>query len=222
MERVIAAGFLVSTHVVGLIRLLAYRRELESKRQFAHEFLSSLVRYVKSQGADYEAYAWLVQRLPRMQTHLGILGIAASYRPPFANYAFSNYQIVVNTLPELRRSLQSPFSNRVALDYVAIIQECVLRHLGSLDDQQERTAQDLRNPMIWFREGIQFLLIVPALMLSWMGLITSANAVRLRASATFRLLSALVAIAGFVGAVIGIVTDWESFSGIIRQWLKSR
>src|SRR3712207_4903943 len=82
-----------------------------------------------------------------------------------------NGQSRVNMLPEIRRSSgEIEFGlGRQFDEYASLIQEALIRHTGILDDFRAQRIRELKNPLIWFREGVQLTLLSPFLFLRWLG-----------------------------------------------------
>ena len=52
---------------------------------------------------DEENLKKITEGYGRMQKDMGHYGVYASFIPPASNYSVSNYQIIMNMIPELRR-----------------------------------------------------------------------------------------------------------------------
>lgn len=217
MQTFVFAGILIVIAVAGFICLLREFSRLKDDRDLAEDFLGRLKEYVDSGGQDGDAYTWLIHRSPRMQARIGPLGIV-SYRPPFENYIIHNYPVILNLVPELRRYF-TIYSTRQAQHCAALVAETLIRYIGFVDDLLEDTKRDLRNPVVWFREGVQFVLAIPFSFLSWIGLISTSTVDKVTNSGLFKAISALVSLLSFIGLVVGLIVDWQPFWEIIRKSL---
>lgn len=215
---VIILLFLVA--LIGLIRIIKQIRTLNQKIYFAGDFFEKLKEYVESQGENIEAYNWLIHRSPKMQTNLGGIGIARSYKPPYANYMIRNYQIITNTLPELRRTLEDTLFTRQAYYHFTFLQETILRYIGMIDDLLEIQRSYLKNPIVWLREGVQLILLVPLALLEWIGLIPSATVSKFSGNFIFKIVAGIVTIIGLLSSTITIILGWEQFVHIVKAMLK--
>ena len=138
MARLWAALAILAVLTVGFGRLWRQRSRLEDNEKLAVDFLSRLQDYVQSQGKDGEAYAWLTHRANRVQSTMGAAGISHGYKPPFENFMYREYAIILNMLPELRQSAQYTgigISNQFD-QYAAVLQETLIRHQGILSGGQ--------------------------------------------------------------------------------------
>lgn len=217
-DRLLIAISMISVTAVGFATLVAARRRLARDYFFLDDFGDRFAAYAGSDGTDSEAYTWLIQNSNKMQNALGPLGVYAMFRPPAANYQIPNYPIILNMLPELRKALSDQLlshqllSHRLAPDYHSAIGECLLRYAGSLDQRKEVSHANLRNPLVWLREGVRWLLSLPFALLGWVGLLSTQRAAHLSRSGLVRILAAIVTLVGLISGTMGIVLGWTAFS----------
>ncbi|OGU10272.1 MAG: hypothetical protein A2075_21740 [Geobacteraceae bacterium GWC2_58_44] len=152
-----------------------------------------------------------------MQRQLGRTGILAAFRPPFADFQYTNYQILLNMLPELRKAFVDSYAlGRLASEYGATVQETMLRHLGEIDECETNLGKEVRNPFVWLREGARTILAIPLYLLQWFGIISESITDKVTGNFIFRMLSSVAVIVGFIGSVITIVLGWEQFSRMMN------
>lgn len=219
-DRTILFFALALACALGLIRLIRGKFRISEEVAFAGEFMHKLKAYVESNGRDNESYGWLTHRSSKMQKQMGHHGFYASYRPPYANFQYSNYPIILNMLPELRKTLEDDVLSRgdLAHQYAVSIQEAIIRYAGVLEDRESDLLRSIQNPVIWFREGVRMILALPLSVLGWLGALSEKSVSALTSSKVFRFISALVGIVGFVSAVMGIVLGWEQFQTMVKGW----
>lgn len=153
-------------------------------------------------------YQWLTLGSTRVQNEMGAHGIMRQFRPPFANYIFPNWPIVLNALPEIQRSLQDPILFEQAGNYAQILKDALLRYVGALEDEIEAVAKEATNPVSSFREGVNAFLRAPIFLLYWLGL---RGVPSLSAGPAGRVVSGLVALIMLLSAVVSLVVGWRSF-----------
>ena len=208
---------LVVLMIAGLGCLARRLRTTRRQHNFALEYAERLSSYVTSEGRDTGAYAWLTHRSTAMQRQMGSNGIYAAYRPPFANFQYRDYPIVVNMLPDLRNAYADPVLARsLAAQYSNTLIDAIVRHLGTLEDRSSVITASLRNPFSWLREGAGLLVGVPLSLLASLGLISVSAMARWRANWFVRLMGGLVALITLASAVIGIVVGWDPFVAWLR------
>lgn len=217
MDRLLILSALIIIFAIGFFQIRKSSQALEEKIKFADDFLDHFRKYYTNGGRDMDTYQWLVFRSNKMQSQLGVIGIYAQYRPPFANYIVSNYPIILNTLPALRDSFSRP--SRLTYDYAMAIEECVIRYLGVVDEWAQTAQQRVKNPLVWFREGIQTVLGVPFYILSSFGIMSTVTLSRISNNKLFKVVGALVGLLAFISSIIGIVTGWDAFGSFIRRTL---
>jgi hypothetical protein len=208
---------------LGLLRLVRSKLRLSEEMAFAAEFMQKLKAYVESNGSDTESYGWLTHRSNKMQQKMGYHGVYASYRPPYANFQYPNYPIILNMLPELRKTFEDDVLRRSDLphQYAVSIQEAVIRYDGVLEDREDEILKNIRNPVIWFREGVRMIVALPVSLLGWLGALSEKSVLTLTSSKVFRIFAAVVGFVSFVSAVMGITLGWEQFHTMVRGWFNA-
>lgn len=221
--RTIAVALLLSIGAAGLIQMAIELRSLKERKHFSEAFLSKLKEFWESGGSDTRAYGWLLHRSHKMQNEMGASGIIHSYRPPYQNYMYTNYPIILNMIPELRKSLEDEImSRRLALQYLNALQESLVRYIGQLDDWLESKTKDLINPVKWFREGIRSLVVFPVAFLGWVGLLSQPAVQRWKTGIFSSLLSGVLTIIGLVSGVMTIVLGWDTLAQQVTNLLSGK
>lgn len=220
-DRAILVFALVLVLSLGLLSLIREKSHVSEDIAFSDEFMHKLKAYVESNGRDNEPYAWLTHRSSKMQKILGAYGVYASYRLPYANLQYQNYPIILNILPELRKTLEDKFLSRggLAQQYAFSLQETIIRYGGVLEDRENEFFKSIRNPVVWFREGIRIIVALPLSILEWFGILSEKSVSALISSKAFRLCTAFFGIVSFVSAVMGIALGWEQFQAMLKGWL---
>lgn len=155
--RYLSIVIVVIVLIIGFVQVWSSYKDLKRRRDLVVEFGNKFSEFAKQQEFDNQLYFWLTQNSVTVQSELGSLGIVA-YKPPAANYMIENYPIIVNLIPELRRDKTD---NRMFRD-MAIYQEhanmcldVLIRYLGLLEKWLKEATNDLRNPLIWLRNGFK-------------------------------------------------------------------
>lgn len=219
MEQAITIAAVLLVALIGFFKVRRGLINVTEKREFAETFATKLRAYIGSRGKDMEAFAWMIHRSNRMQHQMGQDGVFSVYRPPFANYGIRNYQIIHNMLPTLRQEFDDDILVSQAAQTANTLQEALLRHLGSIDDVREVCIAELKNPFIWFREGIRALLSVPITLLVWFGVLSERTQTRITANPIFSILSAITAVVGFLSAIVSLILGWDEFTHIAAEWI---
>lgn len=212
IDRLYLVFSVVCLCVIGFIRVNYYCKHFLKVKSFSRDFLDQLSIYLSSYGNDSQSYSWLTLKSNKMQNLLGSAGIMAAYKPPYANFQYTNYPIILNMLPELRNALKDSYAlGRLAEQYAATIQEVIIRHVGSIEEIEQHNKMRLRNPLVWFREGVQLIISSPLYVAYWLGIVKEPIVHRLTGNIIFKFLSSCVTLVGFVGSIITIVLGWDQF-----------
>jgi hypothetical protein len=216
MSRLYAILLLFVVAVIGIITVQVKRRNISQRIDDSGAYFKCLQDYARSQGKDMAKYTWLVEQSDKMQLELGINGII-SYKPPAASYFMNDYPVIINLLPELHRE----FNDRIFPDdgltnnLSLMLQETLLRHIGSLKELNKEVDGQLKNPLIWLREGVKYILLIPLTILQWFGVISGNFILKVSNNALVRLISGLIALLGFISSIITIVIGWPQ---VISYW----
>ena len=206
--------FLILILIIGLCSIVKKIYNLAKYYNFSDEFFDKLEIYIKSNGQDNVSYSWLVSKSSKMQKYIGFFGIM-QYKPAYQNYIINNYQLIINGLSELRQYYEAPYSIQLANQMAQTLQEALIRYIGTLEDSKEIYLAQLKNPIVWFREGIQIMIGLPFQVLVWFGIVSSVSMSKFTANIIFKSLSGIIALLTFLGTVITIVLGWEQFKTII-------
>lgn len=218
-SRIIAFLGLFLVTVIGFFAVRLTHRNLLDRKRFISEFLEVFGRFSEPQEFHPDAYEWLIRESVAMQRELGEYGIVA-YQPPWQQVLYTRYEIIVNLLPELRRTkirANQGLHRRydTYLEMVAIYLETILRYLGVLDREIGRLQTDLWNPFTWFREGIQVIMLVPVLIIHWFGFIGATTVWHLKSSGLFRVIGSIFALVSFLSGITGIFVRWAQFKQMV-------
>jgi hypothetical protein len=171
-----------------------------------------------SSGQDLAAYTRLTEKSARMQRELGAFG-RGTYRPAYANYLMHDYEIVLNMLPDLHANLSNEVLARSVgtQGQINTLQEVMIRHRGVLLELRDALTRDLKNPVVWLREGVRFILELPARILRDLGLLSDTRLSAITESRTLKVLAAIGAIAAFVASLATIVGEWDALIGVFNR-----
>lgn len=208
--------------VEGFLYLCLQLSEVVEKCAFAKEFIDKFKQYLQSQGKNGDAYGWMTFHSIKMQKDLGIHGIAVGYKPPGAYCLINNYPIIINMLPELHRTLRdqllSSITDSIAYEYAQTIEEVLIRHMGVLNEQSELLRRQLKNPIIYFREGVQLVLFIPFYLINWLDILSTDKLHGLVNKPVTKFFSGVVSLIAILASLVGLVVDWSNFWGIAKHY----
>lgn len=213
---------LIIVLLTGLI--LSFRRhskilkDLDFAREYRDKFVEFVNHYFKNNdrwsnkgNIDGETYVWLTMNVNKIQNKVGGFGIM-TYKPAYQNYMINNYQLIVNTLPLFREGKVENFDANS-------VDDCLLRYLGHLEGNTQESLKNLKNPIIWFREGIREILSIPILLLSWFGIFSTRTVNRIIDSAFFKIIAGLFALVTFISGVVTIIVGYKETLTFFQRFL---
>ena len=180
---------------------------------YLNKFREFSKAYLDNNNFDSKLYEWLIFNSTKIQTQLGSYGVLA-YRPPFANYMFENYQIIVNTLPKMR-------TGGVHNHDIMAVDDTLMRYIGMLGDIINSSRKNLFNPFIWLRIGIQNILTLPLQIFYWLGILSHSVLIKIKDNIFIKIISAIIIIIiGLIGSIVTITLGWQQFTKIIQSIIK--
>ena len=212
-EKIAIGGLVFTVMLLGFGQAILRLRELAKREQFANTYLTKLREYLESNGNAFGVYLWLTQKSMKMQRHLGSTGLLHHFKPAFANYSINNYPLLINHLPKLHSLFGDPINDFTgqAAHYRNAIIECLVRHMGDLEEERESIVTTLKNPLAWFGTGVTLVVSLPLILLGALGIIGATTIEMVTSNRLFKMVASFAALVGFASAVIGIVTGWEQF-----------
>jgi hypothetical protein len=221
-ERIYILLLIGAVALTGFIRLLKAFLDTGKKHDFAVEYFDKLDEYIDKRGNDPETYAWLIKRSNSMQKQISSEPLLPSRGQTGANPQYKDSPVIISMLPELRSSLHEGILSRgsVAVRYGSSLLQELLRHIGIIEDFQREQAACLKNPFIWLREGVRFIVELPAHFLSWLGIMSEQTVRRVVRGAVVRTFAVFVTAVGLIGAVIAVSVGWPYVKGLVDALIK--
>jgi hypothetical protein len=152
-----------------------------------------------------------------MQREIGPSGVMAMYRPPHMNYAFSDYQVIVNMLPDYRQAARDWALQGLAPQYAATLRDCLVRYSGNLKEVENDARKELNNPLIWLREGVRSVLASPINLLTSLGILPRSLGAGIVGSGLLRVLAGIVALITLAAALVQIITGWDATMTFLQR-----
>lgn len=230
MDKWIAVIFIVAIFILGFIKVLLKFINNQRKLNFTIDFLNIFREFgqeILNDNYDSTSYEWLKVHSHKMQTLMGSFGIAQAYKPAFANYQYNNYQIIINGISEIRSSYlrmdrRFGYSNLELTnlrDLIMLQDDVLLTYSGYLENASAEVKNELKNPLIWFREGIQFIITLPISLIYWSGLMRYGTYDRLNNNFIIKLISFIVGLIALLSSIITIVTGYGPFLNLLQKIL---
>jgi hypothetical protein len=233
MAEFIASGLALSplTYLAILFALLGVGfaitvfsvREKGSRREEIFAFRELFIDWVNGRFRDQQTYMQLISASPKVQDAMGHWGIYGTFIPPYSQVSYRNWPIILNGIPAINQHTSDPLMvGRIAGGYVDVVDEALLRALGTLEANIKEQVKGLRNPVILLREGLVYTLTLPFYVLAEFGLLTRRAYERIVSSVIVRAVAFGAAAFGLFASAVGVTVDWEPFVAKLaqfRQWL---
>ncbi|MVX62404.1 hypothetical protein GKZ28_01645 [Clostridium chromiireducens] len=210
--------------IIGCAKTFIALKGIIDKRSNAMEFLNKFREFANGlfqNNIDNKLYQWLKLNSSKMQKHVSIYGISCDYKPAGANYIIKGYQVILNgisnMLTEYRQFGDLGFGTSMIQDEAALIDDTLLTYIGELDSEYEEALSQVKNPLIWLREGVRFFVVLPISLMYWSGLIRYRTYSKLTNNFFVKFIAFLVAVIGLVSSIVTIVTGYEAFWNIIDR-----
>jgi hypothetical protein len=160
--RFLAFLFLVAVAAIGYLRNFFRLSKLEDSRQFVDQYVKKFRKFSETynDAFDSELYHWLTHRVLRAQSLASDTAVWESFDTSLQEAAAQKSASLVETLDQMGQ-------HSVPADRVQSLTSFMVRYLGGLDDYIENLKQQQKNPLLLFRQGIQGILLAPAMALRW-------------------------------------------------------
>jgi hypothetical protein len=160
--RFLAFLFLVAVAGIGYLRTFFRLSKLEDNRRFVDQYIKKFQNFSETYHDQFDSdlYHWLTHRVLRAQSLASDNVVWESFDPKLQEAAAQKSASLVETLDQMGQ-------HSVPTDRVQSLTSFMIRYLGGLDDYIENMQQQQKNPLLLFRQGIQGILLAPAMALRW-------------------------------------------------------
>lgn len=183
--------------ITGLIKARRSINALIHKHNFVHAFREKFIQfsnpYVQQQQRllgmeqavqpDAQLYHWLVSNMDKTQRLLGVYGLGL-YTAPFGRFQIDNYQYILNTINQMR-------TGDAHTNDLSMCENMMVRYLGDMGRLIEEEEKDIKNPITWLQQGIQFYIGFPIRLLNWFGIISETSFENIVSSKLFKVLAGI-------------------------------
>jgi len=210
---------ILTVFIIGFAQVYNRHSRVVKKIDFAGEYRSKFIEFSNkyfetydhwSRAGDFnrQLYVWLTMNVNKIQGNLGTFGII-DYITLFQTYRVS---IVINTIPKFRDGTVKDFD-------VNSVDDCLLRYIGYLEESSQDTQKNLKNPIVWFREGFREVLSIPIFVLNWFKIISNRTVNSIKDSLIYNVLSGLIALVTLVSGLVTIVVGYDQTLEFVNRLL---
>ncbi|MDU4414004.1 hypothetical protein GKD08_06070 [Paeniclostridium sordellii] len=221
MQKIQASMLLIIVLILGFSNIVYRIIKMNKDQQIAIIYRNKLVEFLQSMNKGKVLHSnleYLNSNSCEVQSIIGELGIATSVINPMLGLQYNNYQIIINGVDEISRSIRIGLINQ-AIDAGVMMDSSIGKYIGYVDSNRKELISNMKNPFIWLREGIRVIVGFPIYFLYWTGLIQYSSYSKLKSNIVVRFIGVIVGITGFVSAIIGIITGYGPFMQIIKTKL---
>lgn len=224
MQKLYPLFTVITLCIIGFVKVVVSLRNTVKEQEFAIEFLNKYRDFsikLFQNKVDGELYQWLKLNGTKMQKRINVSGISCDYKPAGVNYIVKGYQVILNgisnLLTEYRQFGDLGFERNMVRDEATLIDDTLLTYIGGLNSEYDQGLSEVKNALIWLREGIRTIVVIPISLMYWSGLIQYRTYSILANNFLVKLIAFLIAFIGLIGSIVTIVTGYEPFLKIIND-----
>lgn len=226
MDKLIPVLVLIFIIVAGFVTKLFELKNISKRIDFTNDYRNKFVEFVNTLFSrkffDQKLYYELTSDVNAMQYELGADGIFAHVIDGLKGYSTSNYQLLINFLPELRIAINEMDNSIIMMRVSQSAGDCddmFIRHLGSLNEYANHIRKNVFNPFSCFSEGIKSVVALPVMVLNWLGFLSDERTKKIKKSWIVCILNFAAVILGLVGSIVTIILGWEQFLQMVRNFI---
>ena len=210
----IVIGIIILGFIMKLIELYDAVERTDFTNQYHNKFIKLASEILSNKNFNQQLYYELTLDVKAMQYELGSDGVYAYAIDNLKGFSTSNYQALINFLPELRDVLSNQDNFVLMSRYDQAVKDCddmFIRHLGSLNEFEKSIRKRLFNPFSCFSDGMRFIISLPILLLNLFGLISDEHTRKAKRSWVITFLNFVIILIGLIGAIMSIILGWNEF-----------
>lgn len=208
--------------ITGFIKILIKFKKVKNNISECENYRYKVCEFIEKINQDefsYEVFEYLNSQSYSIQKIIGAFGVAANYKPSYANYFITNYDIIINEVNNLLSCYSNGFRKGIS-DSLIMIDSSIGKYMGYAEDKRKKVFKDLCNPFVWIREGVRAIVTFPIFFMYWTGIIEYSNYNKIQNNKIVRFGSVIFGTLGFISTLITIITGYEPFMNIISSFIK--
>ena len=210
----IIIGIIVLGFIVSLFELKSIIDRVEFTNNYHKKFVDLVNEIIENKSFNQHLYFELTLDVNTMQRELGYDGIMSYARDNLRGFATTDYQLLINFLPELKNILNGQDDYVLMHRYNQSIRDCDYmfnRHLGTLSEIKNSLRKKMHNPFFCFSNGVRIIISLPILLLHWFGFISDETTKRVKCHWIVKLINIIVTLVSFVSGLMSIIMGWNDF-----------
>lgn len=218
-ELAVSTAGIVAILAIGYFNASSRHHLVLSNISFLSDFRNLFINWIESGCSDPNIYQKLILDTPKAERVIGLWGVMRHFSPPYSNITYSNFLVISNSIPEINKLTHTTFLEESANGYKNMVNECILRALGSFKEEESSLRKSKANPIKLLAIGFKKIVELPILILGEFGLVSGSLSNYLRNSFIVKSISLFAAIIAFGSVVMSIVIGWSDFTAKIAQIL---
>lgn len=207
-------------HILSRIHIAKYKRRYIETVEFRDKFIDLVNYYTVNCRINQEMYIDCIRNVNVIQAELGDDGVIAEFLDPLKKVRGKNYQLLVNTLPEMKlfsSQLDSSIIRQRLQQLFDLCDDAMVKHLGALERKIENESKKLWNPFACFSNAVRSLIGLPFDILCWMGIISEHKNSTLQSKTVFKCIGHIVSLVGLISSIMGIILGWNEFLSLFTR-----
>jgi hypothetical protein len=217
-----------SLSVIGLFKTLTEVIKARDDCENAVDFLNDFRRYCDglwNGNPDRALYEKLMMNADSTQSKMGYFGYASQWSPPFSNFMYRNYPLIINLIPQITQTATGSWFGLNSIvreqvhNYMTTVDDALLRYIGYLEKKWATARKNCFNPVIWLRDGVRLIIQLPFLVLMWFGILSGRWYHKIVESFVMKSIGFVVAMTELLSSITTIITGYDPSLSIIKKWL---
>lgn len=216
----IICSTVVLGHILSRIHISKYKHRYIETGEFRDKFIDLVNYYTEHCRVNQEMYIDCIRNVNVIQAELGDDGVIAEFLDPLKNVRGKNYQLLVNTLPEMKLfslQLDNIIIRQRLQQLFDLCDDAMIKHLGALERMIENESKKLWNPFACLSNGVRWLIGLPLDILCWMGIISEHKNSTLQSKSVFKWVGHIVSLVGLISSIMGIILGWDEFISLFTK-----
>ena len=147
----IICSTVVLGHILSRIHISKYKHRYIETGEFRDKFIDLVNYYTEHCCVNQEMYIDCIRNVNVIQAELGDDGVIAEFLDPLKNVRGKNYQLLVNTLPEMKffsSQLDNIIIRQRLQQLFNLCDDAMIKHLGALERMIENESKKLWNHIV--------------------------------------------------------------------------
>lgn len=220
MKKIQGIVLLVIVLIIGFSNIVYRIIKMNKEQKVVINYRKELIEFlngINEGNISARHLEYLNSNSCEVQSIVGALGIAVSFIDPILGLQCNNYQIIINGVDEISRSLRIKLHDQ-AINAGLMMSNSLGKYIGSVDSDRKKMISYMKNPFTLLREGVRVIVGFPIFFLYWSGLINYSRYHKIKSNIIVKLIGFILGFLGFIDTMITIITGYKPSIEIIKQF----